>query len=135
MKRLIPRKQGKSKGRGLRLIRSKGSITGVSAGLAEYFGIDVRNVRIAVAAVTAFIFITSGGIFKLLGFAVYGGLAAFLSREEKKEAIFDERRLIEAEEVEEVEPSSKGEALLVCPNCNTVSKPNSVFCHNCGTRL
>ncbi|MEL7531285.1 MAG: PspC domain-containing protein [Bacteroidota bacterium] len=135
MKRLIPRKQGNSKGKGLRLIRSKGSITGVSAGLAEYFGIEVRNVRIAVAAITGFIFVTGGGIFKLLGFAIYAGLAAFLSREGKKEAIFDERRLLEAEEIETVEPASNEEALLLCPNCNTVSKPNSVFCHNCGSRL
>ena len=134
MKRLIPRKQGKSKTKGLRLIRSKGSITGVSAGLAEYFGIEVRNVRIAVAAITGFIFITSGGIFKLLGFAVYAGLAAFLSREEKKAPILDERHLIEAEEEEIVEEANE-DALLLCPKCDTVSKPNSVFCHSCGSRL
>ncbi len=134
MKRLIPRKQGQGKSKGLRLIRSKGSITGVSAGLAEYFGIEVRNVRIAVAAITGFIFITSGGIFKLLGFAGYAGLAAFLSREEKKNPNLDERRVIEAEEPEIVEEAHE-DALLLCPNCDTVSKPNSVFCHSCGSRL
>ncbi|MFK7922667.1 MAG: PspC domain-containing protein [Bacteroidia bacterium] len=134
MKRLIPRKQGKNKGKGLRLIRSKGSITGVSAGLAEYFGIEVRNVRIAVAAISGFIFITSGGIFKLLGFAVYAGLAAFLSREAKKPPTFDERRLIESEEPEFIEDANE-DALLLCPKCDTVSKPNSAFCHSCGSRL
>lgn len=134
MKRLIPRKVSNSKGKGLRLIRSKGSITGVSAGLAEFFGIEVRSVRIAVAAITGFIFITGGGIFKMLGFAIYAGLAAFLSREEKKEAIFDKRRLLEVEETEIVEAPQE-DPLLLCPNCNTVSKPNSVFCHSCGSRL
>ncbi|MEM6342385.1 MAG: PspC domain-containing protein [Bacteroidota bacterium] len=134
MKRLIPPKQGKSRAKGLRLIRSKGSITGVSAGLAEYFGISVRNVRIAIAAVTGFLFITGTGIFKMLGFAIYAALAAFLSKDAKKENISDKGRLLEVEEREIVE-SPQEEALLLCPNCNTVSKPNSVFCHACGTRL
>lgn len=134
MKRLIPRKQSNPKGKGLRLIRSKGSITGVSAGLAEFFGIEVRNVRIAVAAICGFIFITGGGIFKMLGVAIYAGLAAFLSREEKKESMGEKPKFIEAEEREYV-PQEQEDALLLCPKCDTVSKPNSVFCHSCGNRL
>lgn len=138
MKRLKGTEDRPSKSRGLRLIRSKGSITGVSAGLAEYFGIEVRNVRIAIAALTAFIFFTGGGIFKLTGFAIYGGLAALLSRDSKKakgQSAGKARYMLEEEPIEESEPQEIEDALLLCPNCNTVSKPNSLFCHSCGTRL
>ncbi|MEL6588767.1 MAG: PspC domain-containing protein [Bacteroidota bacterium] len=138
MKRLKGTEDRPQKSRGLRLIRSKGSITGVSAGLAEYFGIEVRNVRIAIAALTAFLFFTGGGIFKLTGFAIYGGLAALLSREGKKgkgSQRTSSRLMLEEEPIEIKESPEIEEALLLCPNCNTVSKPNSLFCHNCGTRL
>jgi phage shock protein PspC (stress-responsive transcriptional regulator) len=117
---------------GLKLVRAKGSIFGVCAGLSEYFGIEVRNIRIGFAALGALTFLMGGGIFKLTGVAIYAILAGILPKETlEKEEIRQKIAEIEAEAEEE----AFQESLTVCPNCDTVSKPNSAYCHECGTRL
>ncbi len=127
------RKFKSPKAGGLKLIRGKGSIFGVCAGLSEYFGIEVRNIRIGFAALTAISFLMGGGLFKLLGVGIYAILAAALPRESSaREEI---RREFSPLEEEEVEKQELQDSLRVCPNCNTVSKPQSAFCHECGTRL
>lgn len=128
IRRFSPKKTG-----GLRLIREKGSIFGVCAGLSEYFGIEVRNVRIGFAAITALSFFFGGGLLKLLGVGLYAGMAALLPKESMTHE--EARRHFERLEEEEIEAAEHQESLLVCQNCNTVAKPQSAFCHECGSRL
>ncbi|MEZ4774654.1 MAG: PspC domain-containing protein [Bacteroidia bacterium] len=118
-----------------KLKKKRGSLTGVCAGLGEYFGVEPIIFRL-IFIVTSF--------FSGIGLLAYLGLSIFLPMEgednqatdgrfrlNKRPNIFDDGinyRKFEADE-------SPEESLAVCPKCDTVSKPNARFCHKCGERL
>ena len=128
--------RSRSNSRRHRLTKKKGNLTGVSAGLAEYFDIDPLMVRVGFVAGSFFSFGTAA--------IVYLGLAAFLPDEEedfrqeeryirrKPQRKFD--RGISILDIDE-EDDTFVQALQVCWSCDTVSKPNSTFCHKCGAKL
>lgn len=118
-----------------KLRKKRGSLTGVCAGLGEYFMLSPIVFRI-IFIITSF--------FSGIGLLAYLGLAIFLPMEgedtqaadgrfrlNKRPNIFDDGidyRKYEADEAPE-------ESLGVCTKCDTVSKPNARFCHKCGERL
>lgn len=123
--------------RGKKLTRKRGNLTGVCAGLGDYFQIDPILIR------AAFI----GSSFFMLPFNVFAylGLSVFLPKDEAESwgsfhYTYDEHEKFQHEqEVIQEKPSSRDSmeafALSVCPNCDTVAKPKSKFCHKCGTML
>lgn len=118
--------QGGSRGR---LMRKRGSLTGVCAGLGDYFEVNPAIFRLA--------FVISGWLSAGLTLLVYLGLAMALPKEEAEARTLpaDKRRLRETPEAgTEGDPATR-EALLLCPTCDTVAKPFARFCHKCGTAL
>ena len=123
------------------LTKKKGAFTGVCAGLGEYLGIDPVLVRIGFIAGSFFSFGTAA--------IVYLGLAAFLPSEESEDRWldehFDENEPYSSRKQKAIEGGSFFEeaqiiddvdgSLSVCWRCDTVSKPESKFCHKCGAKL
>ncbi|MEL6676692.1 MAG: PspC domain-containing protein [Bacteroidota bacterium] len=119
------------------LTKKPGGITGVCAGIGNYLNIDPVIVRAGFAIGTFMSFGT--------GLIIYLGLAAFLPEDEPKEEFMPEGRTRKRVNLEGLsnlfeeglyqEVPSSPTPLPVCPNCDTVAKPSSKFCHNCGTKL
>ena len=116
------------------LTKKPGNLTGVCAGLGEYFGIDPVLVRVGFIAGSFFSFGTAA--------IAYLALAAFLPSDEPDTFGLDGRfdyhqDSIEGQTLYKDEPyvSHENGALSVCWRCDTVSKPESKFCHKCGAKL
>ncbi|MEZ4826579.1 MAG: PspC domain-containing protein [Bacteroidia bacterium] len=118
-----------------KLRKKRGSLTGVCAGLGEYFGMEPVIFRV--------IFIVSS-FFSGIGLLAYLALAIFLPMEgadndavdgrfrvSGRPNLFDDGIHYQAYDADK----SPEESLSVCPKCDTVSKPNARFCHKCGARL
>lgn len=103
------------------LTRRRGSLTGVCAGLARYFNVSSRWVRLAFVVATP---LTSG-----LSLAAYAGLALLLPKENPEDDTddpFDHAKPTQ-DLLEKVVPQE------LCPQCDTVSRPYARHCHRCGT--
>lgn len=111
-----------------KLRRKQGGMTGVAAGIAEYFDVDPTWVRLGIAAGTIF---TSGAVA-----IAYGIMAFALPREGQNE--HDDFYQIEygddwpmySEDLPEATEVNR-----VCWNCDVVTKPNAKYCHSCGSKL
>ncbi|MDX2246899.1 MAG: PspC domain-containing protein [Bacteroidia bacterium] len=118
-----------------KLHKKRGSLTGVCAGLGEYFGIEPTVFRL-IFMVTSF--------FSGIGLLVYLGLSIFLPMEGEDTQATDGRfRLTNRPNLfDDGVNYSKYEAdkapeesLSVCSRCDTVCKPEARYCHKCGARL
>lgn len=118
-----------------KLRKKRGSLTGVCAGLGEYFGLDPIIFRIGFIAASFF----SG-----IGLIGYLALAIFLPMEDQDDTAKDGRFRLHhrpnifddgIEVLKNDGADSISSTLSVCPTCDTVSKPDSKFCHKCGTKL
>ena len=116
------------------LTKKPGNLTGVCAGLGEYFGIDPVLVRVGFIAGSFFSFGTAA--------IAYLALAAFLPSDEPDTFGLDGRFDYYQDGIEgqtlyddESHVSQSNGALSVCWRCDTVSKPESKFCHKCGAKL
>ena len=124
--------------RGKRLTKKRGNLTGVCAGIADYLEVDPILVRVGFIAASFFSFGAS--------IVAYLGLSVFLPKDEAEKwghnhytydehEKFVEQQFLEEKQVIRRSDPLTGTALEVCPNCDTVAKPNSKFCHKCGTML
>jgi phage shock protein C len=122
---------------GRKLLRKRGSLTGVAAGIADYFGWNPTVVRLAFMV---------GVFFKGFGLLAYLILAGIMPKERsedtERETLFSDRSL-SSHVKENVFYEATGEASehpfedvrIVCSNCETLGKSHSNFCHKCGKPL
>lgn len=111
-----------------KLRRKQGGMTGVAAGIAEYFDVDPTWVRLGIVGGAIF---TSGAV--AIAYAV---MAFALPREGQNHQ--DEFYQIEygddwpaySDELPEATEINR-----VCWNCDAVTKPNAKYCHSCGSKL
>lgn len=110
------------------LTRRRGSLTGVCGGIARYFGVSARWVRLAMVILTP---ITSG-----TNLLVYGGLALLLPKEAPDRD--DSIRVYEAPVAvgprdQRFAPAQETQEL--CQTCDTAARLFARYCHRCGAEL
>ncbi len=112
-----------------RFRRKSNGITGLAAGIADYFQTDVTWVRLGLVAGTIF---TSGIL--LIPYSI---LAYFLPKEDQDQLDGEWIRVeygqdwpMYSEDLPEVVDRRK-----VCSDCDTVTKPNAHYCHSCGAKI
>ena len=123
---------------GRKLVRKRRGITGISAGIADYFNVSPALVRVTFIVGAAF---SSG-----LALLVYAALF-FIMPKEKEDDFGEDGRFGNFEEISlrrfesgiSIRPGSPrvttNISLEVCSKCDTVSKPGSTYCHKCGNAL
>ncbi len=111
-----------------KLRRKQGGMTGVAAGIADYFDVDPTWVRLGIVAGSIF---TSGALaiaYAILAFALpregEGRTDDFYQIEYGDEWPTYSDELPEATEINRV-----------CWSCDVVTKPNAKYCHSCGSKL
>lgn len=119
--------------RGKKLTKKRGNLTGVCAGLGDYLEIDPILIRAGFIAGAFFLFGTS--------ILLYLGLSVALPDDEAekwggtKYTYQDYENQLDEKQVIRRNDPLIATSLSVCPNCDTVAKPKSKFCHKCGTML
>lgn len=111
-----------------KLRRKHGGMTGVAAGIADYFRVDPLWVRLGFVAGSIF---TSGAL--AIGYAI---MAFALPREGRVPG--DDFYQLEYGEEWPMFTDDLPEATevnRVCWNCDVVTKPNAKYCHSCGSKL
>lgn len=115
--------------RGRLLTRKRGGITGVSAGIADYLGVEPTWIRLLLVVGT---FLTSG--FMILPYA----LAALALPKEGAENDGIETWQIESADDWPMYADDLPEASdvqRICWNCDTSVRPGAKYCHTCGEKL
>lgn len=103
-------------------------MTGVAAGIAEYFDVDPTWVRLGIVVGSIF---TSGGL------AIAYAIMAFVLPREGQNG-HEEFYQIEYGDEWPMYLDDLPEATEVnrlCWSCDVVTKPNAKYCHSCGSKL
>lgn len=112
-------------------------MTGVAAGIADYFGTEPIWVRLAFVA---------GTLFNGIGLLAYVIMAIALPREAPDVLTYEDAWQHDLPKTNANQRTQRGpqrpeeaaeesQDLTLCSACNTISKPYSVFCHKCGAKL